>query len=302
MESEFILNRISLIFLLFISVQITQANTFYQAETDTLISNDSMNLAILEMDYLTNQFIRASVLHYPMCTTCDQDSLPFLGEYTAPMDFGDMKFYYTFNNQMLFWGSLVWMGTGQINYPTAFAPASSFPATGEFVPLPANRQYLYWSVFPSMGGLQYFKDKSDTMWAEIAELQLVHQFAAGNHMRVGFFGYAPTQGLFDPNQARWIIFLYRGTFTSQVPELNGELIKVDVFPNPASDKLQIRVRGNQHSGLKLFVYDISGRQCLEQNLQGSTSNEINIKDLKSGIYQYKIEGEGFVKNAKFVKQ
>ena len=272
-----------------------------QLETDTLISNDSLNLAILEMDFLSNQFIRASVKHYPLCSTCDLDSLPFLWTYLPPMDFGEMQFYYSLNNQLLFGATLVWMGEGAIYYPDSFAPSSSFPLSAEITPLPSNAQYLYWPIFPSMGGFPYFKAKSDTMWNAVSNLQLVHDFAAGSHMRVGFLGYAPSQGIFNPVPARWLIFLYRGsTVTSIASVVPGEA-EIKIFPNPTSQQLNIQLKNCNTKNLRFSVFDLSGRKCLEKSLNNSFSQTIDIQQLESGIYQYQIEGSGFLKKDRFVK-
>ncbi|MCX6272673.1 MAG: T9SS type A sorting domain-containing protein [Bacteroidetes bacterium] len=274
---------------------------FFLYSTDTLIQDDSMNLAILEMDYLTNHFIRASVLHYPLCN-CDQDSLPFLGQYQPPMDFGDMKFLYTFNNQLLFGGTLVWMGTGQIYYPASFTPASAFPFLQDSIPLPSNAQYLYWWVFPGPG-YNSFIAKSDSVWKEISSLELVHQFAVENQMRVGFFGYAPSQGLFDPNPARWIIFLYRGnSLASGISKPVKEKAVAEVYPNPASDHLQINTARFTGQSLTLTLFDVTGRICLEKTILPSSSQKIDIQPLKSGVYQYQLKGNGVIQQASFIKR
>lgn len=61
-------------------------------------------------------------------------------------------------------------------------------------------------------------------------------------------------------------------------------IKVDVFPNPASDYLMIDINNNSGGeDYKLQLMDISGRE-LKQILLNPDHNSIDLKDLSNGVY------------------
>lgn len=271
-----------------------------RAQPDSLISNDSMNLAIFEMDYLTHDLLNISVMHYPLCN-CDQDSLPFYGEYVPPMDFGDMKFRYTYDNSLLFGGTLVWMGTGFIYYPENFTSGSGFVHLQDSIPLPANARYLYWWTFPA-GTYADFVSKSQAVWNTISDLKLVHDFAEGNHMRVGFYGYPPTQGMMNPQVARWIIFVYRGNDISMniadqtIPEKN-----LNVWPNPATTALSVDLQ-NFDSPQHLIIADMTGQPLITIVPSGNRIEKLDIAELPAGIYTLQmVNKEGFRILKRFAK-
>jgi hypothetical protein len=271
-----------------------------RAESDSLISHDSMNLAVIEMDYLTHDLLNISMMHYPLCN-CDQDSLPFYGEYMPPMDFGDMKFRYMHDNSLLFGGTLVWMGQGFIYHPVNFEPGSMYTHLQDSVPLPSNAQYLYWWTFPG-GTYADFTAKSQAVWKTISDLKLVHEFAEGHHMRVGFYGYAPTQGMMNPVVARWIIFVYRGNdITMDIPDQTTTEKTLNLWPNPASTTLSVDLR-NFDTPQHLIITDMTG-QTIKTILQtGNRIEKLDIADLPAGIYTLQlVNKQGFRILKKFTK-
>ena len=58
-----------------------------------------------------------------------------------------------------------------------------------------------------------------------------------------------------------------------------------VYPNPATS--QVTIDAKEIDNLNLEVSDANGRKILEQKLNGS-SNTININQLASGIYLFKV--------------
>jgi len=61
-----------------------------QQLTNEFIKEDSMNLSILVLDFQTYEFLGGDVAYYPLCASCDQDSLPFHVEFMTPMDYGEI--------------------------------------------------------------------------------------------------------------------------------------------------------------------------------------------------------------------
>ena len=65
----------------------------------------------------------------------------------------------------------------------------------------------------------------------------------------------------------------------------------DIFPNPATDKINLTVNVNELSGLKLALYNSNGqfiRDYTRNVYSGENILELNINDLSSGIYLLKI--------------
>lgn len=72
---------------------------------------------------------------------------------------------------------------------------------------------------------------------------------------------------------------------STTNELNNNELKVNVFPNPASDIIAIQVEGILMNDLKATLYDLKGRKVTETTInQGSTIWHIDATTLYRGEY------------------
>ncbi|PSK89250.1 T9SS type A sorting domain-containing protein [Taibaiella chishuiensis] len=84
--------------------------------------------------------------------------------------------------------------------------------------------------------------------------------------------------------------------TAKVPVWNG----MQVYPNPASDRLLIRIPGNETA--VAVVTDLAGRILLQPILTGGL-NQLDIRSLKPGLYFVAVSGPcGKTTNYKIVKE
>ena len=86
--------------------------------------------------------------------------------------------------------------------------------------------------------------------------------------------------------------------------MNDLVNKIDVFPNPAIDKLNFFIP-NEITASQIELYDIQGRRVLSRQLLDNSSGniEIDINDLSSGIYVVSIGlTNGMKINKKVVKK
>lgn len=83
---------------------------------------------------------------------------------------------------------------------------------------------------------------------------------------------------------------------------NNEVIseKTQVVPNPFSDKIIIQLDENESNALA-SIYDITGKLLLKKNIN-TTSSELDLSNLKSGIYICKIDSNGNQKIIKLIKK
>ncbi|MFZ4799257.1 MAG: choice-of-anchor V domain-containing protein [Bacteroidia bacterium] len=84
------------------------------------------------------------------------------------------------------------------------------------------------------------------------------------------------------------------TGTINVSDLTNNLNQVAVYPNPATDVLNISFDLNYSTSTKIEIIDLSGKQVLVLNNEISNvliSKQINTADFKSGIYFVKIQSE-----------
>lgn len=74
--------------------------------------------------------------------------------------------------------------------------------------------------------------------------------------------------------------------------------KVEVYPNPFTDKLHVNVDKNERS--EIIIYDLTGRKLLQQEFIGFSS--INMESVLSGAYFYRLYcGRVLCKQGKLVK-
>ena len=79
-----------------------------------------------------------------------------------------------------------------------------------------------------------------------------------------------------------------------VPRTNGIATivanKVEVYPNPASDRIKVVLTSNQVP-TDAILYDMSGREVMRHTMPaGSNSLQLNINSLQQGIYVLRVGG------------
>jgi hypothetical protein len=197
----------AILFLLALSIAATACDdtSLSTGQTKWIIKPGAMSLAVLVSDYLSYSFEMAALDYYPTCDGCDDAGLPFSIRLRAPYDFGDITFEYTATGDTLFYGTIIWLGTGGIGYPREFTPAGEFESAADPPEDPASIEYF--NITPQMDD-EIFKARADSAWQEVRDLDIVGEFAKGQY-RAGIYLYAPAVGVFDPGAARWIIFLER---------------------------------------------------------------------------------------------
>ena len=63
---------------------------------------------------------------------------------------------------------------------------------------------------------------------------------------------------------------------------------ITLFPNPSSDKVTIRINETCNSIYKLDIFDLAGKKQIGKTISFNIEIEIEIEDLKDGIYLIKI--------------
>jgi len=86
-------------------------------------------------------------------------------------------------------------------------------------------------------------------------------------------------------------------------EAVNPMTSVRVYPNPATDVLNIEVNASQSSAMSINVYNIMGQKVMEQNVNvnaGVNVPTINTADFTSGIYFVTVKANGFENTMKFI--
>jgi len=256
-------------------------------KTDTIIKNDSMNLAIFVVDFLTYQFEKVNISYYSKCNNyCEADSLPFSMYFDSWWDNAHVYFHYKFDNSLLFRASIHWMGTGGIEYPSSFTPAANFPYVSNTVPLPADAEYYNTTIAGNYCSWQAYRQRAQMAWHAIDSLELTNIFA-NEQFRVGLYGYSRTEGEFDPNNADWIIFLYRGNTDPPFLTTDPCFPSFNPYPNPGNGILFL---GNDLQPESIEVFDLTGVKQTE--IDGGITDKIDLSNLPNGVYLLKADFKG----------
>ena len=89
-----------------------------------------------------------------------------------------------------------------------------------------------------------------------------------------------------------------------VSQLEGNM-ELNVYPNPATDHLQVELSNAITGTYELSVFDAAGREIAKQNEQVSAISstvEVNTSNWSSGIYFVKLSKDGVQKVVKIVKR
>jgi len=160
---------------------------------------DSTNskLLMLKVDYLTNNFEGGKETTFSATTP----TFTISTQYDAPGDFGNIRLTYQELNEIIFDGSIIWMGKGKISIPQNILPANQFNhvLTADYV-YPAGGIE---NVFPSEVDYDYSQ-----IWSSVQGLVKVREYLNSNpNASVKLFLYTPSVGVGDPADWDWIIFI-----------------------------------------------------------------------------------------------
>ena len=79
----------------------------------------------------------------------------------------------------------------------------------------------------------------------------------------------------------------------------------ELFPNPATDEVILKVESLVNSAAQIFIHDMTGRKVFAKNIEmeiGINSFELNTNELKTGIYNVTLMSKNQVETTRFVKK
>ena len=223
-------------YLLYFSLFFIQHNVI--AQFDTIIHQNKLNIAVLKLNY-TDFSIQGGKMLYYDCLGCTKDSIPFNVDYQEPMDFGSICLRLNPSLDTVFSGSMIWMGTGVIDFPTNFNASMPFMSDNSVIQAPNNIQLL------NQQGQQFNNATIiNQCWNTVSTLEITESFSNFNY-HAAIYLYTPKVGLTDYNYAKWIVFLYYQDAVAQIDDINFN--DYQVFPNPFNDKIYVSNNLNEVS-------------------------------------------------------
>jgi hypothetical protein len=152
---------------------------------------------LLKVNYETNTFEGGYEAVFPNLTC----TFTLSNQVIPPADFGNIKLFYSELNVKLFDGDIIWMGDGQIHFPTSFLSASQYSYIDTFAPIPDP-------IFENIYNPNNVNYNYSEIYNSIRYLGIVNEYRGSNpNASIKLFLYTPGVGVGDPTKWKWIFIL-----------------------------------------------------------------------------------------------
>ncbi len=171
---------------------------------DNVIQNQNRELTILKVDFLTHTFEGGNSFEFNNIAMTN--TLPIEEIYVAPSDFGNYTLKYTPTNEVIFDGPIAWMG-GSYDLPLDF-DSSDYETTTLNPSINLDEIEYFMPTADILAGEGYTNFDYASVWNSIKNLQVTND-CLKNNGKIGFVLYTPELGLFQPENAYWLVILYQ---------------------------------------------------------------------------------------------
>jgi hypothetical protein len=170
-------------------------------------------ILLLQVDYTTNTFVSGKELSFAQTA----DSFSIAKEYHAPGDFGYIKLFYSEIDKMIFYGDIIWMGCGDIHFPTKWKNKAEFDfVRTDDLCYPKNGFEIIYNNNYEMQDTPISENDFKSAWYALEVLQLVRDyFTANPDEKVKVYLYQPSVGVGNPADWKWIFILRRNAENPQ---------------------------------------------------------------------------------------
>jgi hypothetical protein len=156
-------------------------------------------ILLLKVDYQTLKFEGGT--EQSVNSISNADTIPLKVEYKAPGDFGSITLYHKPGNELLFKGTIIWMGKGVMGYPTSLNPSTAYPTYNTALPYPGNSTFKPIMAQPPGSGPDF-----EPIWNAVSNLRIVSEYRKANK-KISIFLYTPSVGMGNPADWDWIILM-----------------------------------------------------------------------------------------------
>ncbi len=166
---------------------------------DTDLKKD---ILILKVDYLTFRYKGFYAMNISNKTEAGTE-IPIVSVYQSPCDFGGISLYYGSEKNLLFDGTIVWNGCGELKFPEAFR--AGYPLK-KGLPYPGLDRIAYLN---EGGHYVTITDEHDLqyVWQSISRQKEFQHYYGNSTKKISVYLYAPSVGVFDPSEASYFVFV-----------------------------------------------------------------------------------------------
>ena len=270
-----------------------------QAQPEWQLPDDSASLGLFKYDFTTTVFEGGSLRHYPSCSAVDSSGIPWVFSQQQPMDFGWDLWTHACTGDSLFYGTIVWSGSGAISVPRTFMAPDSFLISelppGNPASFTSSDLSVLEPAFPDI------YQQADSIWNDLADRTVMDAFADLPY-HVYRYLYSPAVGLLNAEFSKWIFFVYGDPLEGSAIEVPPWSRPVDhtlvtgAYPNPFNGQTAIRYTLSGAGETVLQVYDLRGRLLTvwEPGIQeiGEHQHIFEPGDQDSGLLFYRLQING----------
>lgn len=176
-----------------------QPETTFSTENPANPGGGENKVLMLRVDHDTFAFEGGKELTFDAAST-----FTIASEYVSPGDFGSVTLLYDELDQPLFDGTIIWMGLGEMSFPSALDAADSFATIEDGVVQPELSQFE--EIEYAEG--DFGEPDHQSIWTAIKNIELVKEYRDANpEAKVSLFLYAPSVGIGNPAEWDWFVIL-----------------------------------------------------------------------------------------------
>ena len=172
-------------------------------ESDLQEADLHKTILISKVDYLTfrPRGFYAMNVQNPVSSG---NEIPFVAQYQAPCDFGWFKLFYQNTDNLLAYGSIVWMGCGQLAFPESFRAgqklSSGLPYPGQSKIAFINNGGHYCTVNANQ------EIDLQRIWQTLSKQVEFQHYYNNSSKKVAVYLYTPSVGVGDPADWYYLVF------------------------------------------------------------------------------------------------
>ena len=171
------------------------------------IPGTDSTILIMKVDYQTFQYEGYTTASVDSANDTS-DTIPFFATYCPPSDFGYIKLFYENPDHLLFHGSIIWSGCGNLFFPTSFV---ELPAQTTGLPFPENDRICLidntgaQQTLPWITGL-VDETMIENVWETISKQPEFQYYYSKTNKKIAMYLYTPSVG--GGNPADWDFFIF----------------------------------------------------------------------------------------------
>ena len=106
---------------------------------------------------------------------------------------------------------------------------------------------------------------------------------------------------FQTHGAIYFVKVDQNGLLNRITEITNQKNILELFPNPVSESIVVKLNGEFNDDFDIIILDISGKIC-SQVKNCSNNAKVNMEFLKSGVYIIQIESKEKIYSKLFIKQ